>query len=391
MRRVVLLLCLSTLGSACAARTQHGTTPASPVAPVVSFEPLHFSASRSEDGFRVQAYDAQLLFQQGLDLMRQGDCDAANEAFDGLSLVFPQSRYLSASLYNAGLCLQRQSRWAEAAERYETLLRVCPDSRDVKHALFQLAFLYLETGRWEEALGVAEALLGRDDLDSDERVEAMARRAAAFLGQAKVDAAAVAAQAALRFYRTRSEQARVKDPHFAASASFTLAETLRLRSEAIRIPLAAVDQQHEILESRAQLLLAAQRSYFDTIRLTDAYWASAAGYRIGAMYDAFWREIMSAPVPLPKRPMSAEERDLYKEAYRTRLAELVSPLTRHAIRYWELTLDMVDRTGVDSEWTERIREEMAEVRSRLLPRADAPSPPGGQERAPQAKSTAPPM
>ncbi len=365
--------------------------PAPSEARAVSLEPLHLHATRSGEDFYVQAYDAQLLFQQGLDLMRQGNCDAANDAFHRISLAFPQSRYLSASLYNAGLCLQRQSRWSEATKRYETLLRVRPNSRDVKHALFQLAFLYLETSRWEDALGVTEALLGRSDLDSDEEVEAMARRAAALLGEAKLEAAAATAQAALRFYRTRSEQARVKDPHFVASASFTLAETLRLRSEAIRIPLAAVHEQHQILESRAQLLLAAQRAYFDTMRLTDAYWASASGYRIGAMYDAFWREIMSAPVPLPKTPMSTEECDFYKEAYRTRLAELVSPLTRHAIRYWELTLDMVARTGVDSEWTERIREELAEVRSRFQPRADAASSPGRAERAVQAKSIAPAM
>ena len=315
---------------------------------------------------RAQTTEARGVFAEALVQMKAGKCEQAMREFDRVVEMFPKSRYVSPSLYNAGLCLQRLERWSESAKRYERLLDVRPGSRDTKHARFQLAFLYVETRRFDEVLETAELLLGHTGLTSDERSEAMARRAEALLGLRKLDAAAAAAHEALLFYRTRLEDERIHDPFFVASASHTLAETLRLRSELIVIPAAEVEEQHAVLEQRAKLLLRAQHTYFETIRLTDAYWASASGYRIGAMYDRFWNAIMTAPVPPPRTEMTAAELEIYRTEYRLRLAELARPLVRHAIRYWELTLAMVQRTGVRSEWTERIRADLERARARLV-------------------------
>jgi len=345
MRIVVVIALGMVLGMGCASRGQQTTVPTR---------------------VRAQTAEARGVFADALVQMKASECEQAVREFDRVVEVFPESRYVSASLYNSGLCLQRLERWSESAERYERLLEVRPGSRDTKHARFQLAFLYVETQRFDEAFKTAELLLGHTGLSSDERSEAMARRAEALLGRRKLDAAAAAAHEALLFYRTRAEDARVHDPFFVASASHTLAETIRLRSELIVIPAAEVEEQHAVLERRAQLLLQAQRAYFDTIRLTDAYWASASGYRIGAMYDRFWNAIMTAPVPPPKTEMTAPELEIYRTAYRLRLAELARPLVRHAIRYWELTLAMVQRTGVRSEWTERIHADLERARARLF-------------------------
>jgi hypothetical protein len=64
--------------------------------------------------------------------------------------------------------------------------------------------------------------------------------------------------------------------------------------------------------------------------------------------------------------MTAAELEIYRTEYRLRLAELAQPLVRHAIRYWELTLAMVRRTGVRSEWTERIHADLERARARLF-------------------------
>ena len=319
---------------------------------------------------RAQTAEARVAFADALQQMKTGECDRAVTSFDRVVEIFPDSRYVSASLYNAGLCLQRLERWRESTERYERLLRLRPGSRDTKHTRFQLAFLYVETRRFDEALETTDLLLGHTGLTSDERSEVMARRAEAWLGRGELDAAAAEAREALLYHRTRSEEERIRDPFFVASASYTLAETVRLRSESIVIPPAAVEAQRAVLERRAGLLLEAQRTYFDTIRLTDAYWASAAGYRIGSMYDRFWDAIMTAPVPPAGRAMTSAELAIYRQEYRLRLAELAQPLIRHAIRYWELTLAMVQRTGVRSEWTGRIEADLEAARARLRKFAD---------------------
>src|SRR5690606_19002319 len=149
------------------------------------------------------------------------------------------------------------------------------------------------------------------------------------------------------------------------------AETIRLRGESLAFPDTNQDEQRAILVRKAQLLLDAQREYFNTIRHTSAHWAAAAGHRIGAMYDKLWHDIMAAPVPetLPKAA---------QELYPPELAKLIKPLRRHAIRYWELTLMMVERTGVQSEWATLTRDDLERTRALLLGQ-----PPGAGGLPPQ--------
>src|SRR5690606_35296221 len=122
---------------------------------------------------------------------------------------------------------------------------------------------------------------------------------------------------------------------------FVLAESIRKRSEALPIPEGEVEVQHRALERKAQHILSAQREYFNVMQHRNAHWAAAAGYRIGAMYDRLWEEIMAAPTPPPRNPLPPGTEEVYREEYRLELARLVKPLLRHSIRYWELTLMMV--------------------------------------------------
>jgi hypothetical protein len=149
------------------------------------------------------------------------------------------------------------------------------------------------------------------------------------------------------------------DEYYAAAANFVVAETIRLRGEGMAFPDTNQEEQRAVLVRRAQLLLDAQREYFNTIRHTNAHWAAAAGHRIGAMYDKLWHDIMQAPVPESLSPGA-------QAIYPQELAKLIKPLLRHAIRYWELTLMMVERTGVQSEWAALTRQDLERTRGLLL-------------------------
>ncbi len=336
-------------------------------------EEMRIVARQHEDGsYEVGAYDAESLFRRGVVAMRESRCSEAVELYDRVADEFPSSRFVSPSLYNAGLCLKESGNNAAAAVRFERLLRDVPDSRDVKHAGFQLLELYLALERWDDGSAMADRLLARDDLSVDERVEAMARKAQATLGNGLRDEARSQARRTLSWARRRPEDDRVRDVYFIAAANYVLAETFRLQAEAIAIPEGGVAVQRPILERRARLILDAQREYFNTIRNSDARWSAAAGYRIGQMYESFWDAIMSAPVPPPSEPLEGELLEVYNQEYRTSLARLVKPLIRHSIRYWELTLVMVERTGVETEWTERIRRDLERLRARLLAQPDGP-------------------
>jgi outer membrane protein assembly factor BamD (BamD/ComL family) len=362
---------------ACGARQSAPTTPNHQV---VEMDGLRIVARPdAQGGFSFDSYDAEDLFQRANAELDAGRCPEAVLLYDRLVAEFAGGRYASAALYNAGLCLAQTGEREAALARFERLLGELPSSPDVKHASFQAGHLLVELERWEHAIARSDALLLRTDLDSPERMEAMAMRAQALLGQQNLPDAEKQAQQSLTYYRTRGSELAA-DPYYAAAANYVVAECIRLRAEALAFPDTNQEEQKAILVKRAQLLLDAMREYANTIThtsgiiTTNPKWAAAAGYRIGAMYDKLWHDLMGAPVPATLSPGA-------KELYPQELAKLIKPLLRHAIRYWELTLLMAERTGGRGEWVEKTRGDLERTRSLLL---EQPPGPGGLPPPPSA-------
>lgn len=346
---------------------------------------LRITASRGKEGYRFDVYDAADLFQRATELLNAQKCREAVELYDRLVSEFGESRYASASLYNAGLCLQALGEFEPSAARYAALRERHPQSEDRTDASFQLAEVLVQLERWQEVMVVADELLARDDLSPDERLEVMARRSQALLGLQRFDEAERYARSALSFYRTRGEQDPIEDDFFAAAANYVLAESFRQREQQMAFP-EGLEPQKQVLLRRAELLLQAQREYFNTISLNNLdnyHWAAASGYRIGSMYDELWRAIMSAPTPanLPEEGHAV---------YRDELAKLIKPLVRHAIRYWELTQLFIERIGIQTPWAEKIKTDLTRVRELLLEQPPGPGGLPGAALPPADRGTAPP-
>lgn len=365
---LILALAVAVLGAGCAGRASPPTTPARDG--VVEMEELHITAHRGPNGgYDFDVVDAEGLFTRATEQLDAKQCDPAVELYDRLVREFPQSRYASAALYNAGLCLQALGRFEPAAERFGKVRTLYPGSEDTRDASFQLAEVLVQLARWDEVVAVSDALLADDALSADERLEAMARRSQGLLGRHELGEAERHARSSLSYFRTRPEAEKIVDEFFAAANNYVLAESFRMRAEDLAFPVDQAGQQ-QVLVKRAELLLQAQREYFNTISFTNLdnlHWAAASGYKIGAMYDELWHAVMAAPVP-PQLP--PEGHDIYHQE----LAKLIKPLIRHAIRYWELTLMLIERTGMQGEWAERTKADLARVRELML---QQPPGPGG--------------
>ncbi len=380
MRKIFLSGLLAV--TACAARQ----TPATRPTEVVAMDGVRIVAKHDESGaYTFESYDAEDLFKRGNDQLDQGHCPEAVVLYDRVADEFPDGRYASAALYNAGLCLAQTDQNDPALAHFTRLLTNMPNSPDVKHASFQVGHLLVTLERWDEALARAGQLLARTDLDGPERMEVMALRAQAQLGKGDLVEAEKQAQESLSYYRTRAAELAA-DPYYAAAANYVVAECIRLRAEALAFPDTSQEEQKAILNKRAQLLLDAMREYANTITHTSTIiqanpkWAAASGYRIGAMYDKLWHDLMTAPVP----PTLSEGA---KEVYPRELAKLIKPLLRHAIRYWELTLMMAERTGAKGEWVERTRTDLERTRTLML---EQPPGPGGLPPQPTQPPAPPP-
>lgn len=366
------------LAAACGA-TATATGPTTPPAArrVVAMEAMRIGAPGDGVPGLGTDYDAEMLFDHATALQQAGRCDDAVAAYERLEREFPESRLRSPSLYNSGLCLEDRAELPRAAEKFRALLALpARDPRDALHAQFMLSNIAVRLSLWDEAIALCDAALTNTDIDPDDRVSLLARKAQASFGAGRLDRAERDARAALAYFRSQEEAQSISDDFSVGAANFVAAETLRERAAAIHLPEGAQEVQRAALESRARILLDAQREYFATIRHGNAHWAAASGYRIGQMYDAFWTEITAAPIP-PRPDLSLELRQVFADEYRKNLREMVKPLLQHAIRYWEMTLMMVERTGVRTEWTERTRADLSRVQGTLL--ADVP---GGVPAAP---------
>lgn len=335
---------------------------------VVSMDELHITAERNGEGdYDFQVYDAAELFTRATDMLNHDRCADAVTLYDKLDQEFPDSDYVSAALYNAGLCLQQSQQLGPARDHYLRLRERVPGSPDIKDATFQLAAVLVDLESFQDGVAIADELLARTDLSTDERLEALTRRAQALLGGGHLEDADRQARSALSFFRTRPAEESARDDFFAAASNYVLAETIRLKAQGIAFPVGSVEEQKAVLIRRAELLLEAQREYFNTIHFSNVRWTAASGYRIGHMYDELWHAIMSAPVP-PHLPPEGHP------IYRQELAKLIKPLVRHAIRYWEVTLLLLERTGFQSDWTAQTRLDLDRVRKLLL---EQPEGPGG--------------
>ncbi len=369
---------------------------------VVDMPPLKVVADPS--GELGANYDAAALFDRGVALAEDAKYRAALRQFDRLLEEFPQDPLRPPTYYNAGWCYLQLSQWDKAETRFKQLVDHHPGTGHARDAQFQRMRVLGELGRWQEVLTLADSLEKLPDVDPDERLEALCRYANAHLQMAiqqlathqlgaqenqqpkspesqtaegaspqeeslqkpALDLAQLAAHRAVSYARTRSDEDPITNNFYLGMAHFVLAESLRMRSEAIEIPEAALATQRATLETRAALLLKAQRAYFDAMGSKHPHWAAASGYQIGSMYDGFWTMVMESPIPEPQEPIESEELlELYRREYRLGLARILKPLLDHAVRYWELTEAMVARTGVENRWSQRLGEDLATLRERV--------------------------
>ena len=197
----------------------------------------------------------------------------------------------------------------------------------------------------------------RENLSVSDRIDAQVLRGEMLTKLGELFEAEKSYRSALRLYR-KHERQEYLDPNPAARAEFRLSSLAedRFIAAPLRLP---EDQMQRDLEAKAQKLLQAQAGYLRTIRYGDPEWATAAGYRVGTLYLHLHQAMQQAPTP---DDLSPDEALVYKDVLKKRTGVLL----RKAIRVFEMTIQLAERTRSENEHTRAIREEMARVESQVL-------------------------
>ena len=180
-----------------------------------------------------------------------------------------------------------------------------------------------------------------------------------------------------------TERGEQVDDYTPAQGQFFLGEIYRLHCEAVTFdPEAKADQLSQTLEYKAELLLSAQGHYLRAIKVGNGYWATAAGERIGSLYEVLHKQMMESPTP---KELSTEEGEVYRQEVRRRIKILLTK----AIGVYESTVATAQRIGSSGPFVERARASLERMKQLLLAEADiadAPDDPPPPDPAPSRPS-----
>ncbi|MBW1808098.1 MAG: hypothetical protein JRJ87_07855 [Deltaproteobacteria bacterium] len=322
----------------------------------IFLDPLHIGIKPDKELGLID-FDAATLFKEGVRLQQAGQSDRAFLFFERIITEFNSSRYLSAAAFNAGNSLEDLERVSEAVERYRIITRKLSESKDWLDAAFRESMCLARLEKHAAAVELLKRLLDRKDLSVSDRIDALVLLGEALKAEGELIKAESKLRAALRLYRAR-EREEFLDPAPAARAEYRLSEMAEKRF--IDAPLRLPEEQMRLdLEAKATRLLEAQAGFLRTIRYGNPEWASAAGYQVGTLYLHLHQAMQQAPVPDDLDP---QEIEVYKDLLKERTAVLL----RKALKVFEMTLELAERTMSDNHWTKAAREEMSRVESRVL-------------------------
>lgn len=332
----------------------------------------------------IQGYGEEELWLCGKAAVQAEEYLRAAMCFSLLADRHPQSPRWRAATLGAGEAWERLGEWQRALERY--LAAFDPDAEDALDLTWKIASAYYELDLYQEALDLLEPLVDRRDLSLTDRIRARTWAAVCKLELGDWETAEMEFRRTLLFYERHKSEERV-DPYFPAQAQFFLGEIYRRHFEDVRIDQTDdVPRLSDTIETKSRFLLSAQGHYVRAIRYGHPHWATAAGQRIGQLYERFYDEMIQAPIPSSLTPEQAE-------LYRLEVRRKIRILLKKAIAAYERTLTVAERIGLSSAFVEKTRASLRRIENLLLqdiaddPMGDQPLEDEASEPAPDTRAS----
>lgn len=337
---------------------------AAPDRPVVKMEAMHIQRD-ADPLLGLDTFDASDVLERGNQLFDAGDFDRAVQVFGFLVKTFPDSELVPTALYNSGLAFERLAEYGEALAAFRRVIEGHPGSAHTKDAYFRVSLNLAKLERWPDVADNYWTIRQLSGLTTLDELEARVGLSIAMFMQSDYATAEREFLAALRFYEDRQKVEYIPAHYWVAQSRFYLGEIAARQFEAIKLegtsekPDEWMKQVSGLLEEKCLLLIRAQNHLIRAIRAGHTGWATAAGFRIGSLYELLYEEMMVVPSP-PDLPESA--RDIYIAELREKLGVLVSK----AMMVYERSLEMAERVGEKNEWVERTEKALERMKTLAL-------------------------
>ncbi len=338
--------------------------------PLVKMEPL-LIRSQTDPLTGLDGYDAAQLLELGNRLYSTGEADKAVLVYERLKETFPDSENVPSALYNEGLAYEKLAEWDKSLACYQAIVETHSDSSSYRDAYFRSAFMFGKLERWKEVADTFWQIRQFTDLATMDELEARVGQGVGMFMQDDFATAEHEFTAALHFYDDHQKLEYLPADYWIGQARFYLGEIYAREFEAKKLSQPNLDEDKwaemmgQELEEKCELLLRAQNNFIRAIRVGHTGWATAAGFRIGSLYERLYDDLLQVPVP----PSLSDEGVKF---YREELRKKVSVLVMKAISVYERSLEMAQRVGEENEWVKKTSASLERMKSLALAQLDGP-------------------
>jgi tetratricopeptide (TPR) repeat protein len=345
----VIVSALLFLLSACATASKGAPTPAA--------APLRIEAQP-----RIVTADEVLteaeLAKRGERALLEQNWSVAAEAYGTLFAAAPDGPHAAEYLFDRGLALEGMEDRARARDTFLELARLFPRSERALASLVRAATLDAYLEEWNGLSTIGDSLISRGDLDDMDRLVALGARGLAQVELGDDRAASSDVHEGLDLADQLHYGDRDVLPVAVAQLRFALGELRRVRSERIVLDPPPPDFLQK-LEERCGGLLEAQAAYAMAVRSSDPHWAAMAGYRVGDMYRALYRDLMRIPPP------ASSKTERQKQIFFAFMHVRYRVLLEKGLRELQQTVALGERTSDSSSWIQRARAAESEIQAAL--------------------------
>jgi tetratricopeptide (TPR) repeat protein len=355
------LLCLL-VGTGCSASKAHVRPDEKPAEKeIVKLEPVKVVANTPNTPDALDVYDAETLFSRGNEFLDNRYYTDARTYFQKLVDEFPDSSYVHAARYNLGVALMESGDAQSALNQFDTYLSTETLDKNILDASFKRGACLAMLGRYKEVILVFDTMLKERDLSPQDRSEALVDSGIAYFMTQDRGTAELRFNDAIKIHREAEREARPDNRYHYAQALFYIGEIERLEFNDYKLVLPDKGGEEKLaaqLEEKCQRLLRAQYKFLQVIKTGHAGWASAAGFKVGTLYEDLHDEMVKLPTPKDLEPDQAE-------IYRKEIRKKVAVLVRKAIKTYEATVTMARRTGADNVWVAKTEQSLRRMQDLL--------------------------
>ncbi len=295
------------------------------------------------------------LYRAAENLRTLGREEEASAVYKMLAENYRSSKYAESALTLSSEILSSLGDWGGVAENYEGLYRLNPDGPEAESHLFRAALANQKAKNAENAL-VLFVEFNEKFIDSH-------RRAQTFFRIAEIKHAGGDEEGALEAYALTWETPALEDEElYRAKAALVMGEKQLTKFRAIELKgdlaQALLDKEDVLEVALGHLVDAASLPFVETL--------AASLYYAGEAFEQMKNAILDS-----ERPEGLSEEE--NEEYQFLLEEKAFPLEDQAVAYYKRGIDASRKTGVHTEWVDRMYARLEVVQPWVYQRSEETS------------------